>query len=317
MSRRNEVSDLLHNDLNEIHIKHIEDFPAEMETVVYVEVMDRPIFEDLELAPLGSFNKVNEGIPVTYDEIFTGARKRWEADEFGKGFRASRQVLRDDQYDVLANATGQLGDSYGHYKQFQIAQLFNRASDANPANPDDLKFLCFDLQPLLSTNHQFVSKDKRYKGPKQANTLGNVSVEPSVAAYIALLTLYNKLLDYRFRPGFRKPGLLCHSEDTVGLWSQIIDSEYNPFKDTNEINPVKARGGNIERFVWHYVADPSAYFILPAERKNDMYGLRYKIRENVYYDMMDDFDTGELKCKAMEAHAIGVSTWQGVVGQKG
>jgi hypothetical protein len=311
MARTSGFSDLLYPDLENVFVNRYKRYTRQWSTIFPVEVMDRTPYEDFEMTGLGGgLRKLREGQGVTYDDMFAGQRKMYEAEKYGRGHIITEEMIDDDLYGIMARSPQELAFSAQIFMEYLAARMLDDAFDGvDPRNRG------FDRQPLCSNKHQFIAKEAGPMGPIQSNIIGGgAHIELGQASFLAACIQMERFTDFRGRPILMQPSLLVYSNELAPLAKQVLDSEYQPFSSENTVNPAATQAPGMKRFKYLFKQDRRSWFVI-AEKSN--FDAKLAVRKRVTFDMADDFSTGNALTKCITRVSYGHGQWMGIVGSKG
>ena len=178
-----------------------------------------------------------------------------------------------------------------------LANHFNNGFDSSAAT-------FADGQEFFSTAHQRENGETYRNRPTTASDLSTTSIE---AAFI-------DFANFRTGGGRRlalKPECLLVPPDLEWRALRIMGSSHTPEDDTNAIQPIK---GKLKVKVWHYLTDTNAWFITTNKKDHKM--VMYDRQAFTTSDVVD-FDSGDLKFKAVFRQSSGMGDPRGVYGSPG
>ena len=108
--------------------KSYNDYPTEFDQLFDKFNSTKAFEEDVGISSFGLAVQKSEGAPITYDSERQGFITRYQHVVFALGFIITREVMEDDQYDMVgqkkANA---LARSIRQTKEIFAANVYNRA----------------------------------------------------------------------------------------------------------------------------------------------------------------------------------------------
>lgn len=263
-------------------------------TDLFEKRSSRKAFEEVVgQSGLGLFSVKNEGAPVTYDTMRQGFTSRFNHVVYASGFIITREMVEDDQYDVIGKAKAQkLAFASRQTKEIIAANIYNRAFNTSYTGGDG-STLCAGAAGG-STNHANIA------GGTWTNT-------PSVALDISEAALEQASLDI---DGFTDDrGLLVKIQPkSIVIPKQlrfelkrILGTDGRVGTNNNDLNALKDLNIFDEVHVNHYLTDTDAWFI----RTDAKDGMIYFERRPDDFAMDADFDTENAKYKASMRFAFG------------
>lgn len=276
------------------------ELPQEFMDLYAKNTSDKAFEEDVGISGFGLASTLNEGESVNYDAMQQGFVTRYNHTKFGIGFIITSEMIDDDQYMIVAKKRAQaLAFSMRQTKEIVAANVFNRAFNSSYTGGDGLE--------LCSTAHLNVS------GGTWANELA-VSADLSEAA---LEQASIDVMNYTNDRGLRiavMPQTLHIPPALVFEAERILKSPLQAGNSNNDINAIKMMGkfsGGVK--INHYFTDTDAWFI----RTNIPDGMKYWERKADSFSEDNDFDSDNLKYKAIARYTFGWTDPRGVYGSPG
>ena len=245
----------------------------------------------------GLFAQTAEGTAVTYNAPVEGYLTTFTHLKYTDGLRFTEEMWGDDLNGVMEDSPRELGEGAWATEETTLANHFNNGFDSAAATfADGVAF--FDTAHI------------RENGETYRN-------EPSTAADLSTSSVEAALIDYRnFRTGGGrrlsiKAKCLLVPPDLEYRARRIMGSSHTPENDTNAIQPIK---GTLDVKVWDYLTDTNAWFILPDKKDHH---LNMYTRQDFTTSDVVDFDSGDLKFKAVYRQSSGMGDPRGLYGSPG
>lgn len=254
--------------------------------------------EDVLGSYFGLASVLGEGASVTYDTAQQGFITRYSHVEYALGFIITKNMIADDQYDVIAKKRAKaLGFSMRQTKETIAANILNRAFNSSYTGGDGLE--------LCSTAHIHVAGGTWKNEPTTAADLSESALEQ---AYIDMGDWVN---DRGLKIAVRPKKLVVPTELEFEA-DKLMKTEYEVGTNNNTVNIVKSKfpGGVC---VNHYLTDADAWFVLTDAPD----GLKYFEREADSFSQDNDFDTKNLKYMAQARYSFGWTDPRGIYGSPG
>lgn len=289
---------LLWPGLNAIYGKSYSDYKEEYSQIFSVHKSRKAWEEDLSVASFGLLTRRGEGAPIQYDTEHQGFLTRYTHGEYAGGFKITRNMMEDDQYDVVGERKAKgLARSEKQTRETVAANVLNRAFNSS--------YTGGDAKELLATDHPNVT------GGTWANEL-TTAADVSEAAFEQACIDIGKWTDDRGLKIAAKPVKIVIPIDLDFEVNKIMKTEYEVGTANNTVNIVRSRfpGGVM---VNHYLTDTDAWFV-----KTDVdHGLKFFERRAPSFDMENDFDTDNAKFKVTTRYSVGWSDPRGLFGSPG
>jgi hypothetical protein len=243
--------------------------------------------EDMGTSMFGLAAVKPEGGSVPYDNAQQGFLTRYQHVTYGLGFIITREMVDDDQYDVIGKKRAQgLAFSMRQTKEIVAANVYNRAFTAGYTGGDGIV--------LGSTGHVNVAGGT-YANITTAATLSEASLED-------LSILIMKAENDRGLAISLMGESLIVPPDLVFEADRILNSPLRVGTADNDLNALKNMGkfpGGVK--VNHYLTDTNAYYV----RTNCPDGMKHFERRADDFTMDNDFDTDNAKYKATGRYSFG------------
>ena len=280
------------------------DVNNEHEALYDVENSDRAFEEEVLFTGFGTAPTKGEGAAVTYDDAQESYTARYTNETVALAFAVTEEAMEDNFYDTFAKLRARgLARAMANTKQVKAANLFNNGFTDTIG----------DGAAFFSASHPTISAGV------QSNLIA--ASDLSEATLETALTNVQKITDDR--------GILIGASSVslhvpVDSWAiadrvlaspgstQVSAASANP--NTNAINATRHMGMLPDGFyVNRRFTDTTSWWI-----KTDVpNGTKMFVRTPLQTKMEPDFDTGNLRFKARERYAFGVSDWRGWFGSQG
>ena len=264
------------------------------------ESSDRAFEEEVMLGGFGTAPTKQEGSAISFDDAQETYTARYNMETIALAFSITEEAIEDNLYDRLASRyTKALARSMSQTKQIKAASILNNAFSAGVTAIGDGAALCSASHPSISGN--------------QTNVL-------AVAADLNETSLEQMLIDIAgttdergLKVAIRGMKLIIPKELQF-IAERVINSNLRPGSADNDINANKSMGMLPDgAVVNHFLTDTDAFFI-KTDAPN---GFKHFNRSPIKTAMEGDFDTGNMRFKARERYAFGVSDWRSVFGTPG
>jgi phage major head subunit gpT-like protein len=263
----------------------------------------RSIEQTSEIAGLGTFNQVDEGQNVRFDESVPGFSKTYTHNQFGLGFKITRVMVDDDRFAIIDKLASDLGRSAKETVELAVAANFNNGFSGSFAGPDG--------QPLFSTSHPLVKT-----GGTQTNTL-STALDLDIPSLELALTDFRRMVDPSGKRIRVRPEKLIVPPELEFAATEILTGSMRADTANNTVNAFKNRVGApsfSKVMVWDYLTDPDAWFISAPQEDTE---LRFYWREkfntvhDVHFESRSIMTAGWFRC------SHGFSSFYGIYGSPG
>lgn len=255
--------------------------------------------EDVGVTSFGLAVQKGEGSPISYDSERQAFTTRYQHAVFALGFIITREMMEDDQYDVVGQRKAQgLAFSMRQTKEVIGANVYNRAFNSSYTGGDG--------SALIANNHANI------KGGTWSNQIATASDLSEAALEQACIDIAGFTNDAGLLVAV-KPETLIIPRQQIFEAKRILGSDGRVGTDNNDINAIKGMGLIPEVVVNHYLTDTDAWFI----RTNVPHGMKYFERRADQFDMDNDWDTENAKFKATARYSFGWTDPRGLYGSAG
>lgn len=301
-------ANLVRPGLRKVTLQSMKDVPKEFRQFANVINEENPngagkaYFDDLVVAPLGTYVSKPEGGAIQYDRIQEVGTVRYRPWMFALGARITHEMWEDELYGVMAKIYRILGRSAIHAMEVQGHRPLNGGFTAS-ATATGNNGTGYDALALFSTAHPLK------RGGTAANR-ASTDLDLSQTAVEAASDLLELSVDEAGMPQPRKLSTVVVPVQSRWIAKELFDSELKPYTANNEVNTLEGTS----YLVSHYLTDSDSWF---ASGPKDEHEVNVWIREQPMYDSGDDFDTKDVKLSGMFRMASGFSDWRGWFGSTG
>lgn len=255
--------------------------------------------EDVGISSFGLAVNKPEGAGISYDSERQAFTTRYQHAVFALGFVITREMMEDDQYDVVGQRKAQgMAFSMRQTKEVIGANVYNRGFNSSYTGGDG--------KELISNAHVNI------KGGTWSNTLSTAADLSEAALEQAAIDIAGFTNDAGLLIAVR-PDSLIIPRQLMFEAKRILGSDGRVGTDNNDLNAVKAMGLIPNVQVNHFLTDPDAWFI----RTNIPHGMKYFERRADQFDMDNDWDTENAKFKATARYSFGWTDARGLYGSAG
>jgi hypothetical protein len=255
--------------------------------------------EDVGTSSFGLAVQKNEGAPISYDSERQAFITRYQHVVYALGFIITREMMEDDQYDVVGQRKAQgLAFSMRQTKEIVAANVYNRAFNASYTGGDGVS--------LINASHA------NLKGGTWSNQLATASDLSEAALEQACIDIAGFTNDAGLLIAAR-PDALIIPRQLIFEAKRILGTEGRPGTDNNDLNAIKTMGMIPKVVTNHYLTDSDAWFI----RTNVPHGMKHFERRGDEFNMDNDWDTENAKFKATARYSFGWTDPRGLYGSAG
>jgi hypothetical protein len=279
--------------------KAYNEYPVEY-TALFDKFSSRKAWEeDVGISSFGLAVQKSEGTPISYDSERQAFITRYQHVVYALGFVITREMMDDDQYDVVGQRKAQgLAFSMRQTKEIVGANVYNRAFSGS--------YLGGDGVAMISASHPNIAGGTQSNQIATAADLSEASLEQACIDIAGFTNDRGLLIAVR-------PESLVIPRQLIFEAKRILFSDGRVGSDLNDLNALKTMGSVPKIITNHYLTDTDAWFI----RTNVKDGLKYFERDGDSFDMDNDFDTENAKFKARSRYSFGWTDWRGIYGSAG
>lgn len=279
--------------------KEYNEYPVEWDKLFDKFTSSRAFEEDVGVSSFGLAVVKPEGAPITYDTERQAFITRYQHVVYALGFVITREIMEDDQYDVVGQRKAQgLAFSMRQTKEIVGANVYNRAFNSSFTGGDGVS--------LINASHPNVA------GGTWSNQIGTAADLSEGALEQACIDIAGFTNDRGLLIGVR-PESLVISRFMPFEAKRILETTGRVGSDLNDLNAIKEMGMIPKVIVNHYLTDADAWFI----RTNVKNGMKYFSRRDDSFDMDNDWDTENAKFKATARYSFGWTDPRALYGSAG
>lgn len=240
-----------------------------------------------------------EGAPIQYDSERHTFITRYVHTVFALGFIITREIMDDDQYEVVGQRKAQgLAFSMRQTKEINAANIYNRAFNS--------AFVFGDGVSALNAAHP------NYAGGTFSNVLTTAADLSEAALEQACIDIAGFTNDRGLAIAVRPKTLIIPRQLSFEA-KRILHSDGRVGTDNNDLNALKNLGMIPETVINHYLTDADAWFL----RTDVQHGMKYFERNADSFEMDNDFDTENAKFKARARYSFGMTDPRSLFGSPG
>ena len=274
-------------------------YPSQWTEIFEKHTSDKAYEIEVEIKLLGLAAIKAEGAPTTYDNMGQRYLTNYVHKYVSIGYIITRQAIKDNLYQAKFPMQAKaLKDSMLQTKEVLGASVLNNGFDSN--------FPIGDGQTLFSTAH-----------PIDNGTVANTF---TVQADLNETSLQDAIVGIqRFRDAAGKRVMVKQQKLIVPTplqWQaeRLLKSEFRTATANNDVNAIYTTGAVPKGYrVNQFLTDDDAWFLL-TDCPN---GFKHYEREALETDVYTDFDTDNLKAKALERYSFGCTDFRAAWGSQG
>lgn len=274
-------------------------YPGQWSEIFEKHSSDKAVEIEVEVKLLGLAQIKAEGASTAYQDMGQRYVTNYVNRYTSVGFIITRQAIKDNLYQssfpLQAKA---LRQSMEQTKEVLGASVLNNGFSSN--------FPIGDGQPLFSTAH-----------PIDNGTVANTFTVQADLNETSLQDAIVGVQRFRDAAGLRvmtKPTKLIVPAELQWTATRLLQSQFRVDTANNDINAIYnnsavPQGHRVNMFL----TDTNSWFLL-TDAPN---AFKYYERESLETDVYTDFDTDNLKAKAIERYSFGCSNFRGGWGSQG
>lgn len=279
--------------------KAYDQYPEEYTKLFDTFKSSKAFEEDVGVSSFGLAVQKSEGAPISYDSERQAFITRYQHAVYALGFIITREMMEDDQYDVVGQRKAQgLAFSMRQTKEVIGANVYNRAFTNG--------YYGGDGSTLLSTTHPNI------KGGSWSNRIATDSDLSEASLEQACIDIAGFTNDAGLLIAVR-PETLIIPRQLIFEAKRILETDGRVGTDNNDLNAIRTLGSIPNIVTNHFLVDTDAWFI----RTNVQNGMKYMERRADSFDMDNDWDTENAKFKATARYAFGWTDPRALYGSQG
>jgi phage major head subunit gpT-like protein len=259
-------------------------------------------FEDTwQASGLGTFTLKPEGTPISYSDPVQSLRKRVVHSTYALGFRATMELMADEQYGIIKRMPQDLGKSAADHRERLAHGLFNTAF-VNTTHTG--------LPEGDTTRRQLCVQHTQLNGGTYSNALAP-AVALSVSGLESAVTNMRLTVDENGRQIVVNPSVVFTHPNEEFNAAQLLDSTQEPFTSDNQVNATSSSRLGVRHMQSPYLTSTTAWFLLSDKSGHD---LKWYDRMPVTFERDKDSQTKDALFDAMYRASVTFDDWRGVVG---
>jgi len=279
--------------------KEYAEYPVEWDKLFEKNTSSRQFEEDVGVSSFGLAVVKPEGSAISYDSERQAFITRYNHVVYALGFIITREIMEDDQYDVVGQRKAQgLAFSMRQTKEIVAANVYNRAFNTSYTGGDG--------KAMIVSDHPNVAGGTWSNVIATAADISEASLEQACIDIAGFTNDRGLLIAVR-------PTKLVIPRQSIFEVKRILGTDGRVGTDNNDLNALKDLGMIPEVVVNHYLTDTDAWFV----RTNVKNGLKYFERRADSFDMDNDWDTENAKFKATARYSFGWTDPRAIYGSAG
>lgn len=259
-------------------------------------------YEDrMQVAGLGTFATKPEGTPIAFDDPVQGGQVRTVHQTFALGWRATMEMMEDDQFSIMNRMSADLGDSARDHMERLAWGLVNDGFTGTT-------YTDIESQAMFTATHTQL----RSGTGTQSNIL-SPAVALSATGIEDILTLADTTTSYEGRFINLRPSILLIHPNLQHTAYELLSTEFKvDSADNNRSTVVSSRSG-LTTLEVPYLSSQTNWFVMTGPGKNT---LQWNNRKSLTFSRAQDSETLDQKFYAVYRASVQFSQWHGLFGSQ-
>lgn len=253
-----------------------------------------------EVAGFGTFATKPEGTPVAFDDPVQGRSIRTVHQTFALGWRASMEMMEDDQFGIMNQMSADLGESARDHQERLAWGLINDGFTGNTytgLGGDTL---------FEATHHQL----------RGAGTVSNILSPPvalSATGIEDIMVLADTTTSLEGRFIQLQPTILLIPPALQHTAFELLQTEFKVDSSDNNKNTVMASRSGLAPLEVPYLTSTTNWYMMAPPGRND---LTWNTRKELTFSRAQDADTFDQKFYGAYRASVMWSKWRGSWGSQ-
>lgn len=294
---RSGFGDLLEPGFNEIYNDAYKELDRVFSSIFRVSNSEKQDERDSAVTGFGLLTQKAENGAIDYEDPIQMYDVVYTHLTFAKGFKISKEMFDDDQYNIMNSKPDALGRAARRTEETSGANVLNRAFNTSYQGGDGV--------PLASTIHP------RSDGGSTQSNASATGLTLTEANYETGKIAMRKQLDDKGMKIDVRPRKLIIPIELEKIANIIFNSNLRSNTADNDMNPYK---GDVTIVPWIYMDRNTTHWFLVD---TDQHKLKWFWREKANFKQDELFETDAALFKVRERFSNGFSDWRGVWGSQG
>ena len=297
---RNQLVKELEPGLNALFGLEYKQYENQSADIYATESSDRAFEEEVMLSGFAQAQVKPEGSGVVYDNAQETFTARYTNETIALAFAITEEAIEDNLYDRLASRyTKALARSMAQTKQVKSVNPLNNGMPGGTFNSGD-------GVTLFNTAHPTIAGTV-------SNTLATAADLNETSLEQALIDIAAMTDERGLRIAAKGVKMIIPSANQFNA-ERLMKSQGRTQTADNDINAINSMGMIPQGYrVNNFLTDADSWYIM-TDVPN---GMKMFSRTPLTTSMEGDFDTGNVRYKARERYAFGVSDFRGIFGCEG
>lgn len=290
--------ELLYPGLAAIWGLNYENYPKMYPKFMEMKTSDKRFEKEQGMAGFSLATVKDEGDSVDFARMVQGYQKEYNHTTYGLGAIVTREMIEDDQYNIINKIPQLLAEAMGRTEETQATAVLNNGFDS--------AFSGADGQALFSTAHPNAGD----LGGTQSNTPATAADLTQTSLEAAIISIMDFRDENNQRMNFAAKALIVSRSDYFNA-TKILQTKYKVGAADNDVNVIANL--NLDLVVTNYLIDQDAWFV----KTNAMNGLTFYTRRPAGIDRDNDISTQNLAIVTSMRFDTGFTDWRGAYGSPG
>jgi len=290
--------ELLYPGLAAIWGQNYENYPKMYPKFMEMKTSDKRFEKEQGMSGFSLASVKDEGDSVEFARLVQGFQKEYNHTTYGLGAIITREMVEDDQYNVINKIPQLLAEAMGRTEETQATAVLNSGFDSTVTGADG--------QPLFSLVHP--------NAGDQGGTQRNTPLTNADLTQTSLESAIIDIMDFRDennqRMNFAAKALIVSRSDYFNA-TKILQTKYKVGAADNDVNVISNL--NLDLVVTNYLIDQDAWFV----KTNAQNGLTFYTRRAAGIERDNDISTQNLAIVTTERFDTGWTDWRGAWGSPG
>jgi len=271
-------------------------------TQLFATKPSKKAYEDrMQVAGLGTFVTKPEGTPIAFDDPVQGAQARTVHQTFALGWRATMEMMQDDQFSIMGQMSADLGDSARDHQERLAWGLMNDAFTGTTYTGLEGDTLC------EATHAQLRS------GTGSVSNILSPAVALSATGIEDIMTLADTTTSLEGRFIQLQPNILVIHPNLQHTAYELLQTEYKVDSSDNNRSTVQSSRSGLRPLESPYLSSQTNWFMMTGPGKNT---LQWNNRMSVTFSRAQDAETKDQKFYACYRSSVQWSRWRGIFGSQ-
>jgi hypothetical protein len=297
MANRAAFGDLLEPGFNEIYNDAYKENERIFSTIFKVQNSEKQDEKDSAVSGFGLLVRKDENNPISYEDPVQMYDVVYTHLVYAKGFKISRELFDDDQYNIMNSKPDALGRAARRTEETSAANVFNRAFNTSYQGGDG--------KPLVSTTHP------RADGGSSQSNASAVGLTLTESNYETGKIAFRRQVDDKGMKIDVMPNRVIVPIELEKAAKIIFNSNLRSGTADNDLNPYQ---NEVKVTPWIFMDRNTTHWFLADDSQHK---IKWFWRDRVEFKQDDLFDTENAAFKVRERFSNGFSDWRGIWGSQG